>query len=150
MNIVCSTRTVLMFHTKVRHQFIAMKAKSKRQQKQLLAEDLVNGSRLGLDSHVDMSCAGRHARIMETIQGSLYNVQPFHDSYSVMEDIQTVNVVFAYDTTDGRSYVLHMNQCLTLLQRWSTHCCAPTKHVIMVLWLMISRSFWIIGIHLLI
>ena len=89
-----------------------MKTKSKKSGRFLTPDELAEGSRLGLDSHADMSCAGRHARILEHVHGSLCHVQPFHDSYSSMKDVETVNVAFAHDTKDGRSFILNLNQCL--------------------------------------
>ena len=79
---------------------------------QLTEDDLREGCRLGIDSHADVSCVGKHARITEVFQGKAYNVQPFNDLYKPMKDIRTVNAAFSHDTTDGRSYVLHINQSL--------------------------------------
>ena len=101
-----------MFYTVIRRNLVAKQMKKKKQSPPLSAEELAAGGQLGLDSHADMSCAGRHARIIEVVHGSLCNVKPFHDSYKSMEDIQTVNVSFAHDTKDGRTFILNMNQCL--------------------------------------
>jgi hypothetical protein len=49
---------------------------------------------------------------MEVFHGSLCNVHPFHDSYTPIEGIRTVNAAFAHDTADGRTFILNMNQCL--------------------------------------
>ena len=74
------------------------------------------GCRLGLDSHADMSCIGRHARILEQYCGRACNVQPFHDGYKAMENIATVNAAFAHDTQDGQTHILHVNQALDFTQ----------------------------------
>lgn len=75
-------------------------------------DELRHGCRLGLDSHADVSCVGKHARISEIFHGKLCQVQPFNDSYQPMKNIQTVNANFAYDTPDGNTYILEVNQAL--------------------------------------
>ena len=48
---------------------------------------------LGIDSHADISCAGKLARIIEVIEGETCTVHPFNDSMKPMKNVQTVNVV---------------------------------------------------------
>ena len=52
----------------------------------LNSEELLSGCRLGLDSHADISCAGKHARITETYFGQTCNVSPFNDSTPKEDD----------------------------------------------------------------
>ena len=78
----------------------------------LTEEELRAGCRLGLDSHADMTCVGRHAHIHEIYHGKLCNVFPFNDSYEPIKDITTVNAAFAYDTDEGQTYIIELNQCL--------------------------------------
>ena len=85
---------------------------ARRKQVKLSSEEMLAGCRLGLDSHADVSCAGRHARIMETFHGQVCNVSPFNDAYSPMTNVLTVNVAYAIDTTDGKTYILNVNQAL--------------------------------------
>ena len=68
--------------------------------------------RLGSDSHADISCAGKHARILEYIHGQTCTVHPFHDSYEPKKDIHICNAAFAYDDISGETIILKMNQCL--------------------------------------
>ena len=42
-------------------------------------------ARLGIDSHVDITCAGKHVKIMEVIHGKSCAVHLFIDSYKPME-----------------------------------------------------------------
>ena len=72
-------------------------------------EEKAQGCQLGLDSHADIHCIGRHARIMEVFEGRACNVQPFHDSYQPLMNIKTANAAFAYDTSDGTTYILEVN-----------------------------------------
>ena len=69
-------------------------------------EELREGCHLGMDSHADMSCVGAHAIILETYEGQVCNVMPFNDGYEPMKNVQTVNAAFAYDSEDGRTYIL--------------------------------------------
>ena len=78
----------------------------------LTDEELENGCRLGMDSHADMSCVGAHAHILEIFEGQVCNVLPFNDSYSPLTNIKTVNAAFAYDSDDGKTYIVELNQCL--------------------------------------
>jgi hypothetical protein len=79
----------------------------------LTEEELSHGCRLGLDSHAGVSCIGKHGRITEVFHGKLLcQVQPFNDSYQPMQNIKTVNANFAYDTPDGRTYIIEVNQAL--------------------------------------
>jgi hypothetical protein len=78
----------------------------------LSTEEMREGCRLGMDSHADVSCVGRHARITEVFHGKTCNVLPFNDSYDAMTNIQTVNASFAFNSTDGRTYILNVNQGL--------------------------------------
>ena len=88
-------------------------AKSKKHKAHPLTEDeLLQGCRLGLDSHADVHCIGRHARIIDIFEGRICNVQPFNDSYEPMKGIKTTNAAFAYDTDQGETYILEVNQAL--------------------------------------
>ncbi len=78
----------------------------------LTNQQLSDGCRLGTDSHADVSCLGKHARITEVFQGRSCNVQPFHDSYSPMKNVNTINASFAHDTNDGKTYIIEVNQAL--------------------------------------
>ena len=78
----------------------------------LTKDELLEGCRLGLDSHADISCASRHVRINEIFHGQTCNVTPFNDSYSPMQNIHTANVSYAADTAEGQTYIVNVNQSL--------------------------------------
>ena len=59
------------------------------------------GCRLGLDTHADVSCIGRHGRILETLEGQYSTVYSFNESFSPMQQVETVNAAFAVDTKLG-------------------------------------------------
>ena len=80
--------------------------------RRLSPKDLKEGCRLGLDSHADVHCLGCHERVIEVLEGETCNVQPFNDSYSPMTGVTLVNGCMAFDTLDGRSYILDINEAL--------------------------------------
>ena len=88
------------------------KSRAKRSLPPLSDDEYRNGCKLGLDSHADVHCVGQHARIVDIFEGRSCTVHPFHDSYSPMRDINTVNACFAFDTSEGETYILHVNQAL--------------------------------------
>ena len=69
-------------------------------------------ARLGIDSHADISCAGKLACIIEMIEGETCTVHPFNDSMKPMKNVQTVNVAYATDTPQGQTYILRVNYSL--------------------------------------
>ena len=105
--IISALRTVFQ----VQSRDIHASSKSKRP-KPLTDDELNEGCRLGLDSHADMTCIGRHAHILEEYHGKVCNVFPFNDSYEPLKGIRTVNAAFAYDTEEGETYIIEVNQCL--------------------------------------
>ena len=70
------------------------------------------GFRLGIDTHADSSCAGRHVRPLEYIHGKTFSVTPFHDSYKPKKDIGMINGVIAIDRDDGTGFILELNNFL--------------------------------------
>jgi hypothetical protein len=91
---------------------VSSTTKHKHKQNTLSPEQLQRGCRLGTDSHADVTCLGKHARVTEIFHGRSCNVQPFHDSYSPMKNVNTVNASFAHDTEDGKTFIIEVNQAL--------------------------------------
>ena len=88
------------------------KSSAKRKLPPLSEDEYQTGCKLGLDSHADVHCVGRHARITKVFEGRSCTVHPFNDSYAPMSNVNTVNACFAYDTDEGETYILHVNQAL--------------------------------------
>jgi len=78
----------------------------------LTKHEMTNGCRLGPDSHADVSCVGKHARVIEIIDGQTSIVRPFNDKYQPMINVKTVNAAFAVDIKNGGTYIIRINQCL--------------------------------------
>ena len=85
-----------------------MSSASKRQRddrQPLSPMELEKGCRLGTDSHAEVTCYGRHARITCVHEGMKSNVAPFHDSYSPIQNVNFADACFAYDGADGQVYI---------------------------------------------
>ena len=87
-------------------------ASTKRKSKPLTEDELLNGCRLGIDSHADISCLGKHARIISHRDNIVCSVQPFNDSYKPINNVHMIDGAFAIDSGDGNSAVIHVNNAL--------------------------------------
>ena len=72
-------------------------------------EELKNGCKLGFDSYADTCCAGKHARIESFIEGKTVSASGFSNSMKVMENLPIVNVLYAYNTQEGETLILRVN-----------------------------------------
>ena len=70
------------------------------------------GCKLGMDSHAGILCVGKHARVLEIIEGQTSLVRPFNDKYEPISNVQTANAAFADDALNRDTYITHINQCL--------------------------------------
>ena len=80
--------------------------------KPLTKLELMEGCNMGIDTHADSSCAGRHVRILEYIEGKEYSVTPFHNDYKPISNVKMINGIVAVDTDDGNGYILELNHFL--------------------------------------
>ena len=55
----------------------------------------------GLDTHADISCAGRDACILAQVEGRTCSVHPFNEFYKAMTGINIVNVAYKYENDEG-------------------------------------------------
>ena len=83
-------------------------------QYKLTDEELKNGCRLGFDSYADTCCAGRHARVESFIEGKTVSASGFSNSMPVMENLPLANVLYAYDTQGGETFILRVNNSIYL------------------------------------
>ena len=105
-------RNIKGFSTKYVEERTTKSTSRKLSKLELTEAEKENGCRLGLDTHADISCAGKHARILSYHEGQICEVQPFHDSYKPLQGIKTCDAIFAYDSPTGETLILRMNQCL--------------------------------------
>lgn len=97
---ICSITTKLLISSNKARQYKDI---------DLSDDELNHGCNLGLDSHVDTSCAGRHVRVLEYVDGRECIVQPFNDGYKPIKNIGIVNGALAYDVGNGETYILLLN-----------------------------------------
>ena len=90
----------------------------------------VEFSILGLDTHADISCAGRDAVITAKLDGRTCAVHPFNDTYEAMTGIEIVNVLLKYMDIDGEEFILEINQCLNFTEtmKHSILCTNQARH----------------------
>ena len=85
------------------------------------------GSRLGIDTHADSSCAGRHVRPLEYIHGKKFSVTPFHNSYEPKKNVGMINGVVAVDIEDGTGFILELNNFLDFTQSMEDSILVPMQ-----------------------
>ena len=119
---IASLRTITSFGTSN-----VSAVRNKRKVTLLSNEELRTGCRLGIDSHADMSCVGRHARVLERYEGKSCTVYPFNDEMKPMQNIHTVNAVYAFDSDDGRVFLLQINQALDFSSTMEHGLLCPTQ-----------------------
>ena len=67
---------------------------------------------LGIDSHVDRSCAGRHTRIIGIEEGKTSTAYPFNDSMKRSKRVKNIHVAYAHETENDTTDILRVNNCL--------------------------------------
>ena len=94
---------------------------------ELSSQEMNDGARLGIDSHADITCAGKHVKIMEVIHGKSCTVHPFNDSYKPMENISIINGVTAVDTSNGETYILELNHAMDFTRTMTNSLLCPNQ-----------------------
>ena len=89
--------------------------------------EMSHGCKLGIDTHADSSCAGKHVRILEFISGKSFSVKPFLDTYEPRNDVSLINGVVAVDTDDGNGYILELNNFLDFTKSMNDSILVPLQ-----------------------
>ena len=69
-----------------------------------------NGCRLGIDTYADTSCSGRHAHVIEFIEGKEITAKAW-DNHTT-KNLKIANVAYAYDSPTGEVVILIVNQSI--------------------------------------
>ena len=69
---------------------------------------------MGFDTWADTSCAGKHAHVLEWIDGHTVTAEGFSGDLGRLESLPLVNVAYAYDTHHGETYILRDNNSIYL------------------------------------
>ena len=80
----------------------------------LSEEETCLGCRLGIDSWADTCCAGRHAHVLEFVEGCTVTAHDFASSLTPITNLSIANVTYAYDTAGGETYVCIVNNLIYL------------------------------------
>ena len=81
----------------------------------LTNEEVQKGCNLLVDTGADTCVAGKHAWVVEIIEGFSANVRGFDDSTQTLENLPIVNVKYAFDIeTTGETIILEVNHCIYL------------------------------------
>ena len=70
----------------------------------LTDEEAHLGCRLGIDSWADTSCAGRHAHVLEFVEGRTVTAHGFASSLTPIANLSIANVAYAYDSAEASKY----------------------------------------------
>ena len=108
------TRNVMTVLSSITKSSVVSAYASHPQRHDLSADELRDGCLLGIDSWADTSVVGRHAFINTFIDGKSVTAQGFASSLPSIKNIPIVNCNFAYDTGDGKTYILELNNALFL------------------------------------
>ena len=76
--------------------------------------ELLKGCRLGIDSWADTVCVGKNAYVEEFISGRTVNATGFAPSLGSLNNLPIANVLYAYDTTSGKTVLLDHNNVIYL------------------------------------
>lgn len=73
------------------------------------------GCRLGIDSHADTSCAGKHAHVLEFNDDLKVSATGFAGKETMcIDDLSIANVAYAYDTPQGDTLIFIVNNAIYL------------------------------------
>ena len=79
-------------------------------------EELVHGTRMGMDSHADTTCVNKHAYIESVVEGMTVDAIPFDASMGKMSDLPIVNAIYAYDDKDSmQTTLLRFNHSIYIM-----------------------------------
>ena len=82
---------------------------------------------LGMDSHGDVSCAGKDVYIESKIEGRKCEVKGFHDSYRFINNLSYLDVLYKYQDGSGQEYLLEVNQALDFTESMTHSILCPNQ-----------------------
>ena len=100
---------------------------SRSKSTRLTKEEWNSGCMLGLDTWADTCCVGKHARINEIIKGKSVTATGFASSLKSIPDLPIVNCSLAYDSSDGKTYILKINNAIFLGEQMENCLLCPNQ-----------------------
>ena len=96
------------------YDHVSIISSSSRKKIHLTKAELQSGCKLGFDSFADTCCAGRHARVESFLEGRTVTAKSFSDKVPTLKNLPIANVLYAYDTDDGQTFILRVNNSIYL------------------------------------
>ena len=93
----------------------------------LTKAEMDSGCMLGLDTWADTCCVGKHALINEVIEGKSVTATGFASSLKAIPNLPIVNCSLAYDTNEGRTYILRINNAIYLGEQMTNCLLCPNQ-----------------------
>ena len=79
----------------------------------LTEEEVLMGTRFGIDSHADTCCVNKHAYIETIVEGITVDAIPFDSQLGKMSDLPIVHAIFAYDDeNNSRTTLIRVNNAI--------------------------------------
>lgn len=80
----------------------------------LTNQEMRLGCRLGIDSWADTCCSGKHARVIEFVDGRSVTANGFANSLEPIRDLSIANVAYAFDAPTGETLIFVVNNSIYL------------------------------------
>ena len=93
----------------------------------LTKTELQYGCKLDIDSWADTCCAGRHAHVLEFIEGKTVSATGFSSELGSLTDLSMANVAYAYDTPHGEILILIVNNAIYLVDHMTDSLAKPVQ-----------------------
>ena len=87
---------------------------SVRAKEELTEDELNRGCMLGIDSWADTCCSGRHCIVESYIDGKTVTANGFSNDLPSISNLPIANVKYAYDSPNGTTYILRVNNSIHL------------------------------------
>ena len=93
----------------------------------LSRDEMQYGCKLGIDSWADTCCAGKHAHVLEFIEGKSVTASGFSSELGSLSNLAIANVAYSYDTPLGETLILVINNAIYLGEHMSDSLANPIQ-----------------------
>ena len=77
-------------------------------------DELKRGCRLGFNTWADTTCAGCHAHVISLCDNKTVTAEGFASNLGTIQDLSIANVAYAFDTGNGQTFILRMDNTIYL------------------------------------
>ena len=93
----------------------------------LSASELHEGCRLGFDSWADTCCAGKHAKVLEFLDGKSVTAHGFGNHLPKTPHLPIATVAYAHDTAEGETLILVVNNAIYMGDKMTDSLLCPNQ-----------------------